>query len=353
VVSIVDGAGVIRFESPSIEAVLGYAPGERLGSPAFDFIHPDERDSMMKLFESVLSVPNTTLRAECRVRHADGSWRVVESVVQNLLGDAHIAGLIVHSRDVTDRKRTEDALRESEERQRQLAGHLAEVQRQKDQLLALIVHDFKNPLSAVLTNASYLVDGTKLDPETREVVTDIHESAQTLQRMVADLLDLGRSEDGALKLRTSKFDVGELADVVAHSIQPQATGRGQRVSVEVPPGTSIVADRELVRRVLENLLVNSVKYAPRDGVIELTACAFGASGVRIRVADHGPGIPVSDRERIFEMYGRLERDAAQARTSHGLGLAFCKIAAEAHGGRIWVDDNTPRGTCFWVELPDR
>ena len=115
-------------------------------------------------------------------------------------------------------------------------------------------------------------------------------------------------------------------------------------------------DRGLLQRLLENLLDNVIKYSPSGGIITLEARWSANSGaedlVEIRVSDQGPGIPPVYRERIFEKYFQLDRTAdPAARTSRGLGLAFCRLAAEAHGGRIWAQANDPRGTTFCVLLP--
>jgi signal transduction histidine kinase len=110
-------------------------------------------------------------------------------------------------------------------------------------------------------------------------------------------------------------------------------------------------DPELLRRVLENLVDNACKYSPDGATIALSA-ERDATSLRLRVTDDGPGVSEAFREKIFQKYVQLERDAEKhARTSRGLGLVFCRLAAEAHGGRIRVFDARPRGTTFEVEIP--
>jgi signal transduction histidine kinase len=118
------------------------------------------------------------------------------------------------------------------------------------------------------------------------------------------------------------------------------------------PEANADVDAGLVVRTLENLLDNALKYAPRGTVIRVIAHASPDGGLSARVADHGRRIPPEHRERIFEREARLDRDLeVHARSSRGLGLAFCRFAVAAHGGRIWVEDNQPQGNVFCVEIP--
>ena len=121
---------------------------------------------------------------------------------------------------------------------------------------------------------------------------------------------------------------------------------------EASPKLAALLDVDLMRRVLQNLVDNCVKYGRRGGTIWLDAAPVDPDRVLIRVRDDGPGVSVELRTRIFEKYSVVERDAAGRRLdSRGLGLRFCHVVVEAHGGRIWVEDNEPRGACFCVELP--
>ena len=137
----------------------------------------------------------------------------------------------------------------------------------------------------------------------------------------------------------------------------------QTLEVYVAPGAgAILADRDLVRRVIENLVDNSHKYSPRGGTISIEVNApppvavspdvEGAPAIELRIRDQGAGIPLHYRTRIFEKYVRVDdRSPDEPRNSQGLGLVFCRTAIEVHGGRIWVEENAPKGSCFCVRLP--
>jgi len=224
-------------------------------------------------------------------------------------------------------------------------------QERKEELINLVVHDLKNPIASILANAHFLVREQNLSEDAREASRDIHEAADSMQRMVLNLLDISRSEEGALVPRLSDVDVPSLLNEVFGVMSRRANERQQRISVERSPEVKrSVVDRDLLLRLLENLLDNALKYSPPGGTIKLEAKVVEGF-LEFCVRDEGPGIPGAYRERIFEKYVQLEDHAVSLpRTSRGLGLVFCRLAAEAHGGKIWVEDNQPRGTAFKVRL---
>jgi len=134
--------------------------------------------------------------------------------------------------------------------------------------------------------------------------------------------------------------------------QMQMMFRSIEIVTQTPPGLMVNADRDLLWRVVVNLLDNAIKYAPEKSKIEVAACSMDNKTVRISVTDAGPGIPPADRLRIFEKFTRVNDAEHMARKGTGLGLTFCRMAVEAHGGSIWIDAGTSGvGCCIHVELP--
>jgi signal transduction histidine kinase len=237
--------------------------------------------------------------------------------------------------------------------QRDLRGQrdeLARTQRQKDELAAFIVHDLKNPLTAICANAQILAGSASEDAAA--AAADIVSAGRTMLRLVMNILDVSRSEGGALQPHWAELDLAELVRDAARVAGAAALPRRQRLVVEAGGSPlPLEADRELLERVLENLLDNAIKYAPSGGELRLELVRREGAAV-VRLADGGPGVPLAYREKIFDKYARLDSgDGAQLRHSRGLGLAFCRLAVEAHGGRIWVEDNSPVGSVFCFELP--
>ena len=166
--------------------------------------------------------------------------------------------------------------------------------------------------------------------------------------MANDLLDVSRLEAGQMPLARAITDIVEIAGRVQAALT--RLDRTRAIAVEAAGPLAVECDAGLVQRLLENLVVNALKHTPAGGPIRIVA-TVGPGHVRVAVHDEGPGVPAEARGRIFEKFATLEARAAGARHSAGLGLAFCKLAIEAHGGTIGVDEGVPRGSVFWFELP--
>lgn len=227
-----------------------------------------------------------------------------------------------------------------------------QAEQQKAELTALIVHDLKSPLTAILGGLDFMAESAK-EAVVRELSQKMLVSAQTMQRMVMDMLDVARAEEGALRPKPAEIDLVALVEQVRQSLSQRLESNELSVSVSAPEGTRhVTADRELLRRVVENLLDNAIKYSPRRGAIQVEIAPSEPGFIELRVQDEGPGLPPEFRERIFEKYVRLESEGEDlVRQGHGLGLVFCRLAAEAHGGKIWVDSRQPSGSTFRVQIP--
>jgi len=229
---------------------------------------------------------------------------------------------------------------------------LVRLQLQKEQLVSFVVHDLKNPVSSIELHALLLSRDASLSEDAKESATWIVREVQMMKRLVLNLLDIGRADDGKLEPRKGPVDIGEIAISVANAGGVRAAEREQQIKVAVASGLpSIEADADLVRRVFENLLDNALRYAPRGGSIAIGVAAGEGPFVLVRVADNGPGVPEAMRERIFDRYVQLDMPSIQdSRAGRGLGLAFCRLAVEAHGGSIWIDPSA-QGTVFCFKLP--
>jgi signal transduction histidine kinase len=230
---------------------------------------------------------------------------------------------------------------------------LIELQRHKDELAAFLVHDFKNPLTTIMNNLDVAAEHADLPRAVRESLDDAIEASGALRLMITNLLDLARSDEGRLLPRFARTDLCGLArHACARAAKNAALHRSELLFVFDTDALHVSIDADLVRRILDNLIENAIRHSPagRPVVVELTRRDDG--GANVRVCDEGRGVPAALRERIFERFVRLEHaGAAHSAGSRGLGLAFCRMAAEAHGGRVYVEDNEPRGSVFTLELP--
>lgn len=232
-----------------------------------------------------------------------------------------------------------------------LTTRLTRLEAARRSFLSAVVHDLKNPLTPVLKNSEWLLAQPTDDPEVTDVLRDVYVAASHLNRMVNSLLDVARGEEHALEpnqatvaLRAWLEDSLTLARLGLRSRPQRLAATAQDVTVRFDP--------LLMGRVLQNLLDNALKYAPQDTTVRVQA-GRDEHGLLLSVEDAGPGIAPQLRERIFDHWvrGELPQLPLPDRVSHGLGLAFCKQAVEAHHGSITVEDVVPHGTRFVVRLP--
>jgi two-component system sensor histidine kinase/response regulator len=230
---------------------------------------------------------------------------------------------------------------------------LIEAALMRSRISAMVVHDLKSPLGSILGNARYVLETDGIPPDARDAAVDALGSAERMSRMVVDLLDIAQSAEGKIRPRVERVDLGALLSECVRAMQRAADERGHRLEVDVAPGITLMGDRDLLRRVIENLLDNAIGHAPPGTVVGVRAWREDAD-LMLRVADLGPGIPDERKPYVFEPY--VQGDAGvlreRRRTSRGLGLAFCKLAVEAHRGAIWVEDNRPVGTAVCARLSD-
>ena len=266
--------------------------------------------------------------------------------------------LLIRVRSLLRIKRLSDELRANVQVIRTQRDALLAAQRQKDELTALIVHDLKNPLSSILSNVQYVQSRAALPVDERESLEDVLRASQAMVRLVMNLLDVSRSDDGALIPHVSAFALPELLGEICSEMGRRIEDKGQQLVLSLAPGVGLLrGDRDLIRRIVENLIDNAYKYGPKRATISVevllsTMDAGAEPAVEIRVRDEGAGIPEAYRQIVFEKYGRAGGTGMhEGRSSHGLGLVFCRRAATVHGGAIWIDEHATRGSCFCVRLP--
>lgn len=228
---------------------------------------------------------------------------------------------------------------------------LLRLQEFKSNLDQLLVHDLKNPLAALSANLEYLGQevAASFEPDVVEAVGDALGASRRLQRMVASILDVSGFEEGVLQPKRTRVPLAPLLSGLQRLHRHAADERGVAVEVECPGDLELEVDRELFTRVIENLLETALRRTGRGGLITLRGQRRGESTVRLVVATSGQPIPDDMRGRLFEKYGALAMREGEQRVGVGLGLYFCRLAVEAHGGRIFLDDGDR--VDFVIELP--
>jgi heavy metal sensor kinase len=218
----------------------------------------------------------------------------------------------------------------------------------RQRLVADASHELRAPLAVMRSEIEVSLRQDRLSAQARRVLESSLEEVVRMARIVEDLLTLARASEGRLELLIGRQDLRQLAEDAARRHRPAAETAGIELAVD-GEAVAIEGDKDQLHHVIANLVDNAVKYSPRGSAVRIDV-ARAATGARIAVADEGPGIPGDQRERVFERFARL--DTARSRKGGaGLGLAICREIVAAHGGRIWVEPNEPRGSRFVVELP--
>lgn len=254
-----------------------------------------------------------------------------------------------------DKKRLRDqevALHRELERNYQ---QLKELEALRDSLTRMVVHDLRQPLQSLMGGLQTLEILGDLNEEQREFLTMSVSGAETLLGMINDLLDISKMEDGSLRLDYSELAPSALvADALRH-VQHLAREKELALHCEIGEDLPVIpADPEKLRRTLVNLLGNAVKFTPTGGRLTVAARALEEEpALLFSVEDTGEGIPEEAFDRIFEKFAQVETRKAGRRNSTGLGLTFCKMAVEAHGGRIWVRSRLGEGSTFLFTVPLR
>ncbi len=229
---------------------------------------------------------------------------------------------------------------------------LRQAQERKRLLASLVVHDLRNPLSALLGNVDLMIEETEDEGSemVREILGDCRELVLKSLSLVAGLLDVEELEEGLLIADPVDTDIAAMCHRAAGHQGATVKMRGLTISFDMEPQIEGVLDADLVERVIENLLDNAVRYAPRGSNVVVRAEHEGDTLV-LRVGNAGPAVPETERNRIFGRYYRLEARRSGARSNRGLGLYFCKLVADAHGGSIAVEELPDLPTCFVVRIP--
>lgn len=257
-------------------------------------------------------------------------------------------------RHLLGRRQSELALRHTLERLRDFEQAYKESERVKDDLIHMLVHDLKSPISSVIGLLDHSMDMIRGDGDSGiegvdELLSLARSESQHLLGLAANILDVRRMKDGAMPFEPVWVD--ELSALAQQALRDVSGGPRQRnFSFLVrPEAERIHADPALLRRILANLFANAVKHTRKEGYVDFRAWLQDDSWI-LSVRDDGEGIPEADQKRIFNAFEQ-SRHTVHDRYDSGMGLTFCKLAVEKHGGRIWVESKVGRGSTFFFTLP--
>jgi len=330
--------GVVTSWNPGAARLFGYRPEEIIGKSITTIIPPElyaEEDEILARLRRGESIEHyETVRVAKDGRRIDISLTV--SPVRG--EDGTIIGASKIARDITRRKRNELALREAD--------------RQKDEFLATLAHELRNPLAPIRAAAELLKNASSLAPELRAATAILDRQARQMTHLVDDLLDMSRVTSGRIRLHREPLDVAELLRTLVDTYR-QSAEMARRQLMLATPGEPVHVDGDRTRltQVFSNILHNAVKYTPPDGRIEVTLRTDRGHAIA-SIRDNGMGIPVEMLDHIFEPFAQLDRSYERPDGGLGIGLTLARRLVELHQGRIEARSaGRGNGTELLIELP--
>lgn len=376
---------IVEFNAGASK-ILGYKKEDVIGMPAQDlWVSPEKRPELLRKLEKEGSLSNH----ETQLRTRDG--RVIDisltlSHIKN--GDGRVHGTVGISKDITEKKRLELAVKERnlalqemneklEQRVRERTRELESANRElektnklKSQFIATMSHELRTPLNSILGFSDLLlmeeVLGEPLTEKQKDYVNNIYNSGSHLLQLINNILDIAKIEAGRMDLHYEIFAVQQLISDVESVIRPLTEKRQQNLSItaakDIPP---LRADKVKFKQVIYNLLSNAVKFTPESGNITVeaavintdslhaasTAPFYGSKCLRLSVSDTGIGIKEEDMGRIFSEFEQVDSSLSRRYEGTGLGLTLTKRLVELHGGEIYVESEIGRGSKFTVIIP--
>jgi PAS domain S-box-containing protein len=292
--------------------------------------------------QTALSGQRSTKLVRYRTPGSDlDRWIVLEAVpIKDEQGAVHRVVIVIH--DVTDQRRVElENVR--------LVGEAQDALRSREDLLAIVSHDLRNPLGVVLASTSLLLK-SNLPPDKQErarrQVEAIQRAGNRMNRLIRDLLDFASIQAGRLSVSVRPQEVAAMVAEVLEVMEPLAAAKSMKLVADVAADLAIRCDHDRVIQLFSNLVGNSIKFTPDGGIITVRAAPDDAA-VRFSVIDTGPGIPPDELPHVFDRYYQAQR---KNRDGIGLGLSIARGIVEAHGGRIWVESEEGKGSTFSFTL---
>lgn len=328
--------GTCSFLSQSWYELTGQTPETGLGLGWLDAAHPEDRDRVAEVFLRA-NERREPFRAEYRLRRRDGEYRwAIDAAAPRISDQGEFLGYIGSVIDITDRKRVEVALAEADQR--------------KDEFLATLAHELRNPLAPIRSGIEILEMTTGDDPAIARPLSIMERQLDQLVRLVDDLLDVSRISRGKIELRRARVDLRHALDSALEATRDLIARSGHSLAVE-RPDVPVWVDGDAARlaQVFSNLLTNAATYTDRGGHIAIRMRA-GHGEALVQVEDDGLGLAPGELERAFEMFGQLH-GTERSRSGLGIGLSLVKSLVELHEGQISAESpGLGHGSTFSVRL---
>jgi PAS domain S-box-containing protein len=322
------------------EVIFGYSKEETVGQ-SLTILLPSHRAGELEEIRDKVRLTGVIRNLEVRRIRKDGIIIEASLAVSPIRDkDDNVIGFLHLARDVTEKKRYEQRLKE--------------LDKMKSAFVSNVSHELRTPLTAIKASADNMLDRLIGDLNGKQVgyLTRIKSNSDRLARLINDLLDLSTIEAGKIDLRPANLPLITLVKEAAESLRPVAAEKLIDLTVmSVDPRVIAWADRDKVIQVLMNLIGNALKFTPTRGKVTIAVAKNSAAWMQISVTDTGPGIPAKEVNKVFGRFYQIGQAGAQKTHGTGLGLAISKALVEMHGGKIWVKSEAGKGSTFSFTLP--
>ena len=353
IITVLGATGIALYESPSIKTILGYEVEELLGKSVFEYVHPEDAPSVQATFRQVIEQPGV-VSVEYRFRHAQGYWIHIESCGNNLLEHPKIKGVVINSRDISERRLAEQH-RLAAARTQQLEVQMAELRKLdqlKDDFLSTVSHELRSPMA----NIKMAIQMLKIAPtaEKRESYLRILENECCREaELINNLLDLQQLQVEDSSSLTETIALQNWVPRVLEAFYLRAEQRQQRFTLDLSPSVpSVTLHPSSLERILVELVNNACKYTPAGGEIVVKVRPGSSTSVKLSVTNWGAEIPPDQLTRIFDKFYRIPQSNPWQQNGTGLGLALVKKLVERLRGTINVQSQLGQ-TTFLVDLPQK
>lgn len=338
ILTLMDSDGRIMYESPSFFRQFGYNQSDVIGKIAFEFVHPDDVQSIILTFSKTVEEENSNSTTVFRFKHKDGHYITLEGVGNNLLHDSNINAIVVNSRDITERM-------EAELKLQNYASNLEKINKELDQFAYIVSHDLKAPLRAI-NNLGIWIEEDLQGIAGEDVLKNLGLMRGRIHRM-EDLINgiLQYSRAGRVNNPTEKINIKTFVEDVIQNLGPKPEFKFE-VDQNLP---EIETERIVVDQVFSNYISNALKYNNNPEPVVKINYQESASHHIFSVNDNGQGIPEQFHEKVFVIFQTLQ--AKDKTDSTGVGLAIVKKLIEEKGGKVWLESQEGQGTTFFFSLP--
>ncbi|MBI3257979.1 MAG: PAS domain S-box protein [Ignavibacteriae bacterium] len=375
ITTILNTSGDFMYMSASCELILGYSTEELTGKNIFDFIHKEDLEEIQGFFsEALVTKHSKVIAPPYRFYHSNGSWIYLESIGANLSEDSLIQGIIINSRDITDRRNTEEKLNSyldqvvsSKNILQQTTSELFGVNKKllkieaelreeimsKDKFFAIISHDLRSPFGNVLKLSEFLIKNinTLTTNEIHEIAGDIHESGRTVFNLLENLLQWAKIESGKMIANPSLIKLEQMTGHIEELFRGIAEAKGVELQVDISDDIMIYADNNMLFSAVQNLVSNAIKFTDRGGRVSLSAESENGK-TTIKIKDTGIGMTTEEQAKLFLRAYHFTQTGTAGEQGAGLGLILSKELIEKNNGTIRVESTKNEGTTFIIELPN-